>query len=407
MKSVILAAGGGTRMEPLTETTPKPLLPVANTPIIEHIINSLKTSGLKEILIVVEPKSKIISYLGDGKKLGVKINYVVQKEKLGTANALSLCENFLDSDFVLINGDNLVRAELLKELQKKHNSALTMCLLEVSDPTGLGSVAVEGNKVTKILEKPKPGEALSDLASIGTYAFSTEIFDAIKKVKKSFRGEFELPDAMNTLLDEGKKVSYIKAKFWQHLSYPWDLLRLNKMILDEIKPRILGTVEKNVTLKGKVWLGKNSLIKSSAYIEGPVMIGENCTIGPNCFLRSYTTIGNDIKVGNGVEIKNTILFGNTNVPHLSYLGDSIVGYNCNFGAGAILTNFRLDGENIKVSVKGEQIDTGLKKFGAVIGDNVKVGSNVVVNPGRKIGSNSKIWPMKVVYNDIEPNTEFK
>lgn len=407
MKSVILAAGGGTRMEPLTETTPKPLLPVANTPIIEHIINSMKTANLKEILIVVEPKSKIIEYLGNGKKLGIKINYVVQKEKLGTANALSMCENFIDSDFVLINGDNLVRPEILKELQKKHNSDLTMCLLKVEDPTGLGSVAVEGSRVTKILEKPKPGEALSDLASIGTYAFSPEIFDAIKKVKKSQRGEYELPDAMNILLDEGKKVSYIIAKFWQHLSYPWDLLTLNKMILDETKPQLLGKVEKNVTLKGKVWLGKNSIIKSGAYIEGPVMIGDNCTIGPNCFLRSYTTLGNNIRVGNGVEIKNTIVFGNTNVPHLSYLGDSIIGYNCNFGAGAILTNFRLDGQNVKYFVKDEEVDTGLRKFGAVIGDNVKIGSNVVVNPGKKIGSSSKIWPVKVVYKDVEQNTEVK
>lgn len=411
MQAIILAAGIGTRMLPLTSVRPKPMLPIANKPILEHIINAIKKAKVKEIVIVQDPSRHIENYFKNGEKLGVKISYAVQKERLGSGHAISLCENLItDKNFLIVNGDNFLRVEVLRDLVRKHKADATITLLEVPDKelmSTLSTVQFKEDRVTKIIEKPKPEEILSKFASIGTYAFSTYLFDAIRKIEKSPRGEYELPGAMQLMLEEGKKMHYVKAKYWQHISYPWDLLLANKMFLDETKKKVLGEIEKHVNIKGKLLLGKNSLIKSGAYIEGPVMIGENSIVGPNCFLRPYTCIGNNCKIGNGVEIKNSIIMNNTNVPHLTYIGDSIIGENINFGAGAVLTNFRLDGKNIKVNIKDKPVDTGLRKFGSIIGDNTKIGSNVVVNPGKKIGANSKIWPGKVIYEDVPDNSEIK
>ncbi|MFH1450594.1 MAG: DapH/DapD/GlmU-related protein, partial [archaeon] len=149
-----------------------------------------------------------------------------------------------------------------------------------------------------------------------------------------------------------------------------------------------------------------TLIKSGVYIEGPVMIGKNCTIGPNAFLRPYACIGNNCKVGQSVEIKNSVIMEETYVPHLSYVGDSVIGRNVNFGAGAITANLRHDNDNVKVTVKGEKVDSGLRKLGALVGDNVKFGSNVVINPGKKIGANARVWPGVVINQDIEKDSDF-
>ncbi|HIJ98568.1 TPA: NTP transferase domain-containing protein [archaeon] len=412
MQSIVLAAGEGTRMLPLTSTRPKPMLPIANKPILEHIVNALKKAGVKEAVVVQDPSRFIENYFKDGKEFGIKLKYIVQAQKLGTAHAISLCESLIkDDNFLVINGDNFVRVEVLADLVRKHKGDATITLLEVPDRELMGTLSTvkfDADRVVRIIEKPTPGQILSPYASIGTYVFSQYLFDAIKKIKKSPRGELELPTAMQLMLSERKKMYYVKTHYWQHISYPWDLLTANKMFLDETKAKVKGgEIEKNVTIKGKLLLGKNSIIKSGTYIEGSVMIGDNCTIGPNCFLRSYVCLGNNVRVGNGVEIKNSIIMDGTHVPHLSYVGDSLIGQNVNFGAGAILTNFRLDGQNIKVLIKDKLVDSGLRKLGAIVGDNVKFGSNVVVNPGKRIGANSLIWPGRVITEDVPDSSEIK
>src|SRR3989344_1365415 len=254
MQAIILAAGEGTRMLPLTSTRPKPMLPIANKPILEHIINATKKAGAKEIVIVQDAEKHIENYFGDGKNLGVKLSYVVQEQKLGTAHAISLCESFIsDGNFLVVNGDNFVRVEVLTDLVRKHRGDATITLLEVPDKelmSTLSTVKIEKDRVIKIIEKPKPHEILSQFASIGTYAFSSYLFDAIRKIKKSQRGEYELPTAMQLLLDEKKKMYYVKTRYWQHISYPWDLLAANKMFLDEAGAKVRGgEIEKNVMVK--------------------------------------------------------------------------------------------------------------------------------------------------------------
>jgi bifunctional UDP-N-acetylglucosamine pyrophosphorylase/glucosamine-1-phosphate N-acetyltransferase len=157
-------------------------------------------------------------------------------------------------------------------------------------------------------------------------------------------------------------------------------------------------------LIGNVKIGKGTIIKNGSYIVGPVVIGENSDIGPNCLIRPSTTIGNKCKVGNAVEIKNSILMDNSNVPHHNYVGDSIIGSNCNLGSGTKVANLRLDDKNIKAVVKGEIVDTGRRKLGVIMGDNVKTGINSTINMGTIIGENTFIGPGAIVKGTIAPNS---
>jgi len=407
MKGLILAAGKGTRMLPLTETILKPMLPVANKPILEYIIEAFKQAGITEAVVVVDGGGQIPDYFRDGSKFGLKLEFVEQKEKIGTAHAIGMAEPLLKEDFIVANGDNLVDVNLLKNLLAKHDSAATLSVFEVEDTATLSAIETDGEKVVKILEKPKKGDSDSNLAGIGTYAFSTKIFEFVKNLEKSERGEYELPAAIQAMVDAGEIVKFVKAEKWQHISYPWDLLAFNKRVLDEMEEKKEAEIEDNVRIKGKLTVGKGTLIRSGTYIEGPVLIGENCVIGPNCYIRPYTTLGDNCKVGQASEVKNSIIMSGTCLPHQNYAGDSVIGPNCNISAGTIISNVRHDNANIKVKVKGELVDTGLRKFGAIIGEGAKTGVCTMVLPGRKLGSNSRTWPGKVVVENVPANGEAK
>ena len=190
---------------------------------------------------------------------------------------------------------------------------------------------------------------------------------------------------------------------WIDIGRPWELLDVNEHFLKDLKTDIQGEVEDGATIHGPVFVGKNSIVRSGSYIMGPVYIGENCDIGPNSFLRKYSCIGNNVSVGNGVELKNSIIMDNTNVNHLSYIGDSIIGSNCNIAAGTNIANLRFDNGNVKISVKGDKIDSGRRKMGVVFGDGVKTGINSSFNPGVKIGVNSRIGAGAIISKDLESN----
>ena len=167
------------------------------------------------------------------------------------------------------------------------------------------------------------------------------------------------------------------------------------------KDSILGIVEKGATIHGPVHIGKGTIVRAGSYIEGPVFIGENCRIGPNCYIRAHSSIGNDCVIGNATEIKNSILMDGTHCGHLSYVGDSILGENVNLGASTITANLRHDNNNVKSSVKGELVDSGRRKLGVIIGDNVHTGIHTTIYPGRKIWPNQTTLPGQIVTKDIE------
>lgn len=409
MKAIILTAGEGTRMRPLTTTRPKTMLITGGKPLIQYNIESLRDAGIKDITLVVGYKKEIIQeYFDDGSEFGVKINYAVQKGQHGTAHAIESAKEFIDESFIVLNGDIIVSYDLIRNLIEKYatrtsnNVKAVLTLIEVANPSSYGIVSMENNKIVDIVEKPAIGTAPSNLANAGIYLFSTEIFDAIEKTELSERGEYEITDSLKIGLTEGWEIlGLLSHEPWMDVGRPWELLKSNHDFLEQMKESVEGTIEDGVTIHGALHLGKNSIIRSGCYIRGPVFIGENCDVGPNTYLRPYTCLCNDVDVGNAVEIKNSIIMDETNVNHLSYVGDSVIGVKCNLGAGTNLANLRFDDKNVKVNVKGKERDTGLRKLGAIFGDGVKTGINTSIHPGVKIGNGSFINAGCVVYEDIE------
>jgi len=396
MKAVILVAGKSTRTYPLTVAKPKALLKIGNKTILSLLLDNF-VGIVKEALLVVNYKKEMIKKEFGNKYKSIKITYVVQKQTKGTANALLCTEPILKGDsFIMCYGDDLI---LKKDVEKLYKAGYALLGQEVSDPSQYGIIETNTkNELIKIVEKP--AKPKSSLANVGCYLLSRDIFPLLKKCKKTKRGEYELTDAV-TELTKTKPLKVVKASNWHPITYPWHLLDANKELLNSIKFSNEGKIEPSVTIHGQVIIGKGTVIRSGSYIEGPVIIGENCKIGPNCYIRPSATFGNNCKVGNAVEIKNSIVGDNTSIGHLSYIGDSILGSGTNLGAGTIVANLRHDNTNVKSQVKNKIIDTGRRKLGAIIGDNVHTGIHTSIYPGRKMWPNTATIPGEIVKKDLQ------
>ena len=411
MKAVVLAAGEGIRLQPITATRPKHLINVGGKPILEYCLDALKASGIAEVIVVTHYMSDAIrQYFGDGEGMELKIVYVEQGAVLGTGNAVSVVKPYVDGGFVLVYGDLLFAPEAVATLVRFYEAekpAAVMAVVPVETPESYGVVELENEKIIKrIVEKPVADESPSNLANAGLYVFSEDIFGMIKKTKASIRGEWELTDALSLLIEDGKTVlaSKISKADWIDIGRPWDLLEANRWVLKRMEHRIYGTVEEGAHLVGPVTIAETARIRSGAYIEGPSFIGEGSDIGPNCYIRPCTSVGKNVRIGNACEVKNSIIMDGTHVGHLSYVGDSILCERCNLAAGTITANLRLDYESVKMVVKGEVVDTGRRKLGAILGDEVKTGINALLMPGVKIGIKSWVGANFTVQRDIPANT---
>ena len=411
MKAVVLAAGLGTRMRPLTFTRPKFLLPVAGKPALDHVVTLIKRMGVDQLAMIVGfGKEQIIERYGNGSEFGLKIEYIPQEELLGTANAVSLAEGFVGGErFLVINGDTLVDQESLdtymnkyRELAVRENFGGIMATIEVDEPEQFGIVFMKGEYVSEIVEKPK--RTKSRLANAGIYIFDPLIFDAIRQTKKSARGEYELPTSMGVMIAKGREIYTAPIKLWTDIGRPWDLLFANEHFLKNLKGEIHGKIEVGAKVDENVYVGEGTIIRSGSYILGPTHIGKNCDIGPNCFIRPSTSVGSNVRIGNAVEVKNSVIMDHTNIGHLAYVGDSVVGSHCNLGAGTTIANLRLDEKPIKMEVGGRVVSSGRRKLGTIIADNVKTGINCTINVGVKIGPDSAVGPGTFVYENVPPNT---
>ena len=398
MKAIILAAGEGSRMRPLTYIRPKVMLPIANKPILEHLLMEAAAAGIEKYVFVVGYQDdQVRSYFGNGDRWGVKIDYVTQRKPMGTANAIKCAGNMIKGNFLVMNGDIIASRQDITAMADRNEDAIGV--KEVKDAGGLGVVATEGNRVVSIIEKAnKPP---SNLANTGIYLFTQAVFDAIDKTPKSVRGEYETTGSLQLMLEQGQPIVYQPIENWIDCSYPWDLLAANECLLGENKAQNMGKVEENAVIQGGVIIGENTLIRSGCYILGPVVIGDNCDIGPNSYIRPFTSIGDSCRIGAAVEVKSSIIMKNTRIPHHNYIGDSVIGEGCNFGSGSKIANLRLDGENVYV----DGIDTGRRKMGAIIGDGVSIGINASINVGSLIGNDCHIGPGTTVSGTILPNSK--
>jgi bifunctional UDP-N-acetylglucosamine pyrophosphorylase/glucosamine-1-phosphate N-acetyltransferase len=398
VKAVILAAGEGQRMRPLTYTRPKVMLPIANKPILEHLLIEVARAGIDEFVLVVGyHDEQVRNYFGNGDRWGVKVEYATQRKQMGTADALRMVEGMVDGSFLMINGDIIIDYEDIGKLLSRKGGV--MSIIEVGDTSELGVVEVSGEEVVHIYEKME--QPVSRLANAGLYLFTPDIFGTVSKTPRSPRGEYYLTDSIQLLIDEGHPVSYHKIEFWLDLSYPWDMLPANEFLLSGLESENLGKVEENVVLKDPVQIGQGTVVRSGSYIVGPVKIGENCDIGPSCYIRPHTSIGNNCHIGSAVEVKNSVIMNSSKIPHHNYVGDSVIGEGCNLGAGTKIANLRFDGVQIKVAGK----ETGRRKLGAIMGDHVETGINSCINIGTVIGNNAQVGPGALVRGVISPNSK--
>ena len=406
MKALVLAAGEGTRMRPLTANTPKPLLLTAGKPFLEHTFEALRGAGVDEALVLAGwMEDRLRERFRDGSGIGIKIRYLEQKERRGTAHAIGIAAGVLDEPFLCVNGDIVVTADTVRELLSFHSShpQNIITVVEVPDPRGFGVITVGPDGLVSAIEE-KPERPRGNLANAGLYLFSPDIFAAIRRTPPSQRGEFEITDTLRLLLAGGKVSAFVSKAPWVDVGRPWDLLRANELLLRGLVPAMKGEVEPFATVKGPVSVGEGTVIRNGSYIVGPVSVGRDCDIGPNCYIRPSTTIGDRCKVGAGVELKNSIVMDGSHVPHQNYVGDSIIGERCNLGAGTKVANLRLDEKPVRCIIRGERVDTGARKLGVIMGDNVKTGINCTIDVGTVIGENSFIGPGASVRGYVEPGS---
>ncbi|MCW4021427.1 MAG: glucose-1-phosphate thymidylyltransferase [Candidatus Bathyarchaeota archaeon] len=331
MKGVILHGGRGTRLRPLTHTGPKQLIPVANKPISQYVLEDLRNSGVKDIAIIlgdVYPE-KVKEHYGDGGKFGVRLTYIDQDEPRGIAHAVGLCEEFVgNEDFVVYLGDNLLKGGTKRYAERFVDSECdTMILLcEVKNPQLFGVAKLDKKgRLVGLVEKPKVPP--SPYALTGIYFFTPVIFEMIRKLKPSWRGELEITEAIHLLVTNGYNVGHrIVSGWWKDTGSPEDILEANRLVLDELKTETEGTVESESSIQGRVVVGSNSVVKGGALVRGPVIIGENSVVEEKVYIGPYTSIGNNVLVKRG-EIENSIIMDGCLIDVSERITDSIIGPN--------------------------------------------------------------------------------
>jgi bifunctional UDP-N-acetylglucosamine pyrophosphorylase/glucosamine-1-phosphate N-acetyltransferase len=375
---------------------------------LSFILQALAGVGIREVFMVIGFKGELIrSVVGSGGEHGVTIEYLQQPKWTGTAAALNIAHEAVgDEPFLALYGDLLANQSCLESvLEKSRECSKVIGVAHVGNPSDYGVVELKGDTVTRIREKPSAKITREAWVNTGIYVLDSDIFRSIRQTPRSRRSEYELTASLQRLIDEGKQITAaaISREDWMDIGKPWDLLEANERVLMNFTPQVKGTVEPGATIKGPVWLEGSASIKSGCYVEGPAYIGERSTVGPNSRIRPCTSIGNEVNVGTSCEVKNSIIMSGSRVPHLSYIGDSIIGENCNLGAGTITANIRLDEAEVNMKLKGRLRSSGRRKLGTIMGDGVQTGINSSIMPGVRVGASSYIGPGVVLYEDVPEN----
>jgi len=407
LKAVVLAAGKGVRLWPLTENRSKHMIPISGKPLVEHVISAIRSAGIRSFVLVTQYRGELVKKrLGDGSELGVTIEYVNQPDVSGTANAISVTRDKIGNhDFLVAYGDLLVTPRAIKRvvaMYRKRGHWPTIGLVPVSHPESYGMARISGDLLTGIVEKPSPSRSPSNLANAGIYVLSPNVFDHLGATLRSRRGEFEITDTISSMAMGGTPVAWarIDPSDWQDIGRPWDVLTANARLLARSRRRISGRIERGATVTGQVTIEKGAVVRTGTVIEGPAWVGEGAIIGPLAHVRPCTSLGRGSAIGAFSEVKNSIIMDHTKIPHLSYVGDSIIGEHCNLAAGTVVANLKLSDRTVRMRTRDGLVDTGLRKFGVVTGDNVKTGINVSFMPGIRISSGAVIKAGSVVSEDV-------
>ena len=319
MKGIILHGGHGTRLRPLTHTGPKQLLPIANKPMSQYCIESLREAGITDIAIVIGGlgSKKVEETYGQGEKLGVNLTYIVQDSPKGIAHAINLCKDFVgDEKFVVFLGDNIIQKSIsgfAKNFEESnHDASILLC--EVDNPSRFGIADVKDQKITKIMEKPK--NPPTNLAVTGIYFLTAKIFDIISRQKPSARNELEITDALEMLLKENDNISYdMITDYWKDTGTPEDILNANRQVLEHICNRTCI-------------IDKSTNIESGSSVITPSIIGKNCKIDESAQIGPNASIGDNTIISSGVVIENSIIMSDCKIDGSLNIRDSIISANC-------------------------------------------------------------------------------
>lgn len=355
LKGIILHGGHGTRLRPLTHTGPKQLLPIANKPMSQYCVESLKEAGITDIAIIVGGvgTNKVMEYYNTGEKFGVKLTYIQQEAPKGIAHAVRLCKEFVgDSKFVVFLGDNILKKNIADYVKKfdKSDAKASILLCEVNNPTQFGIADVRDGIIRKIMEKPK--NPPSNLAVTGIYLLTPTIFDVIDRLKPSWRNELEITDALQMLMEEGNKITYdMVTDYWKDTGTPQDIIHANDVILKDMKPYFYGIKEEGAQITGNVMVGKNTIIKTGSKIEGPVIIGDNCLIDSETYVGPNTSIGENSKLSK-CNVANSIIMSNCVIDCHLNIRDSIISFNSQINSKKSDSESKLFllGEGTKISL---------------------------------------------------------
>lgn len=329
MKGVVLAGGTGSRLRPITHTGPKQLVPVANKPVLQYGIEDLRDAGITDIGVILGQKGRdeIQEFLGDGSAFDVDITYIVQGEPLGLAHAVGCAQEFVgDDDFVVYLGDNIINqgiGKFVESFQKgDYDAGIALQHVDTPEQFGIATIDDDGT-VRRLVEKPD--EPPSDLALIGIYVFSPIVFDAIADLESSWRGELEITDAIQALIDDGSRIdSHIVEGWWKDTGKPEDILDANRLVLDEQPGTREGTIEPDAEVRGQVGLHETATIRDGAVVRGPVSIAAETVIESDTYIGPYTSIGEDCVVA-GTHIENCVVVGESRITTGGRIVDSLLG----------------------------------------------------------------------------------
>jgi glucose-1-phosphate thymidylyltransferase len=329
IKGVVLHGGAGTRLRPLTHTGPKQLIPIANKPTSQYVLEDLREAGIRDIAIVVGDiyPEKVKEYYGDGSGLDLEITYIDQDKPKGIAHAIALCERFVDSDrFVVYLGDNLLKGGIgkyLNEFLSKSYDAMVL-LTKVKDPSKFGVARLDQNgRLVGLVEKPKIPP--SNYALVGLYFLSPIVFDSIRGLKPSWREELEITEALQAMLSSGRNVGYeVVEGWWKDTGTPEDILDANRLVLDELEPNLRGEVEEDSSIQGRVYVDEEAVIRKGSLVRGPCIVGKRSEVGFGVYVGPYTSIGDDVSIRRG-EVENSIIMDHCLIDIEDRIVDSIIG----------------------------------------------------------------------------------
>ena len=354
LKGLILSGGAGTRLRPITHTSAKQLVPVANKPVLFYGIEALVEAGITEIGVIIAPETgeEIRQAAGDGSDFGASITYIEQEAPLGLAHALLTAEDYLgQSPFVMYLGDNLLRdgiTDLVEGFRRSEPDALIL-LTRVDDPSSYGVAELNGERVVRLVEKPR--DPPSDLALVGVYMFTPAIFEAAHSIKPSGRGELEITDAIDTLIESDRRVeSHIVKGWWKDTGKLEDMLEANRLVLEDIEPRIDGELDAESRVEGRVALEKGAKLERTV-VRGPAIIGAGARL-TDSYIGPYTAIERDVVI-TGSEVEHSIVLAGSSIRDLqARMEASLLGKNVSLSRseGMPKTLRFLVGDNADISI---------------------------------------------------------